>query len=168
VPDLTLSEASSRTGLPRATLLAYLDAGVLPGARKVRGGAWAIPPESLDAVNRIDPAPSEGDGVDRDNNTARRTASTVADEPTPGSAPLGDLVDIARRVERATSSLSTSRPARAACDAVWRLVQAAARHEVDRDGACRQCGWAWPCPDRVDAVAAVLDAGRVVLEGADS
>lgn len=163
MPDLTLTEAVQRTGLARADLAAALKAGRVPGARKMPGGAWAIPPQALEALNRIDPVLETEDGADRDNATTR--GPLVGVEPT---STLTQLVDLARRVERATADLSTSRPARAAADAVWRHVQAAGRHEADRDGTCRHCGWQYPCPDRTDAAAAVLDAARVILDGGAS
>lgn len=160
---LTVSEAVERTGLPRAVVLERLARGAVPGAVRMTGRAWSIPAASLphlDPATDTAPPLGGGDGAGR--------LATEDNLETPGQSTaqpsLRELVDVARRVEVATSTSST-RSARAAADGVWTLVELASRHVVSRDGLCVHCGWQWPCPDRVDVVDGLETVTRWILEG---
>lgn len=163
---LTATEVATRIGIPRADVLDALERGRVPGARKVRGGAWAIPDDALGAfVPGTDSTPDlERSGADRDRESTEPVATPSHRTPARPTQ-LRELVDLARRIDRALDGL-TVRSARVAPDLAWRLVEVAARHEVDRDGRCRHCRWQSPCPDREDAVDAVLAAYAAIVEGA--
>ena len=47
--DFTLEAVAARFGRSRSTVRGWLEAGRLPGAYKLRGRSWRIPPAALDA-----------------------------------------------------------------------------------------------------------------------
>ena len=163
---LTVSDVAAQTGHARADILEALRAGRVPGATRRPGGAWAIPRDVAHLaapVTHPGPAVSGGDAT----GPGATRPDTGALEDDPATPRLRALIETARRVDRVLAPVST-RSARAAASSVWRHVEVASRHDVDRDGACRHDAWSWPCPDYRDAADAVRDLAAVILEGAES
>lgn len=109
-------------------------------------------------VNANTPAPS-GAGVTR--------TQTGASGPRPdlmSSGEPADVIGTARSVAGRVSVVHTL-PARALADLAFSVAAVAARHGIDRDGACAACGWTYPCPDRLTLDAALRAAYDTVNLG---
>jgi hypothetical protein len=50
--DLSVEEVGEHFGRSPGTVRAWIDAGYFPGAYKLRGKAWRIPPEGLSAMTK--------------------------------------------------------------------------------------------------------------------
>lgn len=50
-PDLTTVEVAAHFKRSPTTVRAWLEAGLIPGAYKLRGRAWRVPPKSLKAMS---------------------------------------------------------------------------------------------------------------------
>jgi hypothetical protein len=74
---------------------------------------------------------------------------------------------MARRVSDRVAAVHT-RPARALTDVTYALAALAVAHSVNRDGACARCGWTYPCPDRVELIAALTHADALTSTGVAS
>lgn len=154
----TVAARAQRTG--RAPRLIRRDAaeGRIPGAVRIGGlrSPWALP---LEGVNDNTPAPKGAAGVSR-----TQTGSTGQWPDVTSSGEPVDVIGTARRVAGRVGVVHTL-PARALADLAFSVAAVAARHGIDRDGACAACGWTYPCPDRLALDAALRGAYDTVTLG---
>lgn len=151
---VTAAAYAAMTGLSLDMVRNMAKTGALKGAVRVGrpGSPWAIP----HPANTEDPAPVGAAGSSADKQ-ATVTGAGTSDLMSSRSRPL----TLAREVSDRARLVNT-RPARALGDAVYAIAAVASAHMVDRDGRCARCGWTYPCPDRVELVAA-LEAAHVMV-----